>query len=260
MNTVRVRASMLTGSLVVLLGSVLSLAVANTKAADFSAGHEPGYPLQLAQQTYTPGKWPGEYGADSGRQGMTAPGMGPGRQGMMTPGMGPGSQTMMPGAQGMGMPSGGGAQPTGPGSGSRGYGIPPGGQQHGMTGGPMGGGPMGGGPMAMFNAIAASDLSDDQRSKLDALRKGLNTRLQEIMGKINAESEKMRKLQEEQMRLVKTLTDLRGHMLQATMDAANRAEELLTDEQREAMIAQGRHIMMQPGGLPYTASQGGKSE
>jgi predicted transcriptional regulator len=114
--------------------------------------------------------------------------------------------------------------------------------------------------MAMLSAIEAIDLTDEQRSKFDALSTGLNTRLQEIMGKINAESEKMRKLQEEQMRLGKTLTDLRGHMMQAIMDAANRAEELLTDEQRQALIGQGGHIMMPPGSLPYGASQGGKSE
>jgi hypothetical protein len=124
----------------------------------------------------------------------------------------------------------------------------------------MTGGPMRSSPMAMLNAIGTLDLSDEQRSTFDAISKGLNSRLQEITGRINAESEKMRKLQEEQMRIGKTLNDLRGHMMQATIDAANHAEELLTDEQRQAMIDQGRHVMMQPRSLPFAESQGGKSE
>jgi septal ring factor EnvC (AmiA/AmiB activator) len=118
----------------------------------------------------------------------------------------------------------------------------PGGQQPGMMGGAMGG------PgTAMLNTIGAMDLTNEQRSELNTIREELQTRQQELADKLRAEGEKMRKLQEEQMRLGQTLTDIQGHMMQAAMDAANRAEELLTEDQRQAMINQGRHVMMRPG-------------
>jgi hypothetical protein len=173
-----------------------------------------------------PGQQPGGFG------------MGPGQQ----PGgfgMGPGQQ---PGGFGMGQPPASGAQPMGPGFGGPGYGMPPGGQQPGMMGGAIGG------PgAAMLNTIGAMDLTGEQRSQLNTIREQLQARQQELADKLRAEGEKMRKLQEEQMRLGQTLTDIQGHMMQATMDAANRAEELLTEDQRQAMIDQGRHVMMRPG-------------
>jgi hypothetical protein len=195
-----------------------------------------------------PGGEPGGYGmgpgGEPGGYGM-GPGMGPGGYGM-GPGMGPGGYGMGPARQQ-------GGQATGPGFGTPGYGMPPGGQQPGMMGGP------GGGSLsAMFNAIGAMDLSDEQRSKYDAISKELNKRRQEIMTKIDAEAKKMRTLQEQQMQVGKSLTDLRGHMMEAMMDAANRAEELLTDEQRQAMVAKGRHIMMTPQGMPYSEPKGGE--
>jgi len=41
-----------------------------------------------------------------------------------------------------------------------------------------------------------------------------------------------------------TLIDLKGHLATANMDAANRAEELLTAEQRRRFIRGGAHVMM----------------
>jgi predicted phage gp36 major capsid-like protein len=110
-------------------------------------------------------------------------------------------------------------------------------------------GPAMGGPgAAMLYSIGAMELTREQRSQLDTIREQLRTRRQELAEKLRAEGEKMRKLQEEQLRLRQTLTDLQGHMMQAVMDAANRAEELLTEEQRQAMIDQGMHVMMRPAG------------
>ena len=110
---------------------------------------------------------------------------------------------------------------------------------------------MGHSPRTMLGAIGALDLTDEQRSEFDAITQGLDARLRKITDSVNAESAKLRKLQEEQLRIMKKLNDLRGHMLQATMDAANHAEELLTDEQRQAMI---------PQGLPYAGPPGVGSE
>jgi hypothetical protein len=271
MATKRVPALMLAGCQAFLLGGMMSLAIAAAEAANLSTGIGQAHPLQLAQQESAPEQSPGAYGMGPGMGPGMGSGMGPGSQGMgpgmgpcgqgmgMGPGMGPCGQGMGPGmgpgGQGMGTPSEGGGQPMGPGFGAPGYGMHPGGQHHGMMGGPRGGY-----PMAKFNAIGAIDLTDEQRGKFDALRKELNTSVQEIMGKIRAENEKLRKLQEEQMRLGKTLSDLRGHMMQATMDATNRAKDLLTDDQRKAMIDQGRPTMMQPRSVPYAEPQGGATE
>ena len=245
MQTNRMTALVLAGCQALLLWSMMPRCAAAYEAADLPSGALPVHALHLAQQEYAPGKWPGEYGTGSGSQGTTGPAVRPGGQGMRSPGMGPG---MGPGSQGMMGPA------TEPGSqGMMGPGMGPGGP--GMMGGPMSRS-----PQAMFGAIGALDLTDEQRSKFDAIKTGLNARLQEITDRINAESEKMRKLQQEQMQIEKKLNDLRGHMLQATMDSANHAEELLTDEQRQAMIGQGRHLMMQPRSLPYAGSQGGESE
>ena len=276
MNANRRKTLILAGCPIVLLCGVMPQKVAAAAAADPVSGTEQVQPLQLAQQEFTSSKWPGEYATQSGDQKM----IGPGSQSMMGQGMGPGSERMM--GPGMGRPGQGMMRPgmggpgqsmmgpsTGPGSrGMTGSGIqamPEHGGQGTMGPGPgMGpgnhgimGGPMGGSPMAMFNAIGTLDLTDEQRSKYDAINKDLNKRTQEIADRMNAESAKLRNLQEEQMRTGRTLNDLRGHMLQATMDAANRAEELLTDKQRQQMIDQGRHIMMQPPGLPYGGPKGG---
>jgi hypothetical protein len=239
-------------------------------------------------------------GMGSGSQAMMPPGMGPGGRGMMPPGMGPGARGMMgpgmgpPAGQpmmgpgmgpvGQGMMGPGpesGRQPsmgqnmTGPATSAAGQGTtksasksgsqPPKGA--GMMGPAMGpggpgmmAGPMGGSPMAELGAIGALDLSDEQRSKYDAINQDLNKRMQELTDRMNSEGEKLRKLQQEQMRIGRTLGDLRAHMLQAGVDAANRADELLTDEQRQSMYNQGRPFPMQPRVPPPAGSQGGNAE
>jgi hypothetical protein len=284
MNTNRIKTLILAVCLTVLLCGMGPRTAVTAPAADSASGTEQVHPLQLAQE-YTSSKWPGSFAGPSGEQDVTGPGspstmgqgMGPGSQGMMPRGMGRGGQGMM--GPGMGPP---GQGMMGPGMGRPGQvtmppGMGPGGQgvvgtgNQGMPGrggqGMMGPGnqgmmpgPMGGSPMGMFNAIGTLNLTSEQRGKYDAINQELNKRMQEITDRMNSEAEKLRKLQEEQMRIGRTLYDLRGHMLQATMDAANRAEELLTDEQRQTMINQGRHIMMQPGSLAYPGAQGGTTE
>ncbi len=265
MATKRVPALMLAGCQAFLLGGMMSLAIAAAEAANLY-GDRTGSSLATRRRIRTR-TTPGAYGMGPGLG--WDPAWGPGawdgtRNGARRPGHGldrewdPAARAWdrewVPG-QGMGTPSEGGGQPMGPGFGAPGYGMHPGGQHHGMMGGPRGGY-----PMAKFNAIGAIDLTDEQRGKFDALRKELNTSVQEIMGKIRAENEKMRKLREEQMRLGKTLSDLKGQMMQATRDVANRAEELLTDDQRKATIDQGRPTMMQPRSVPYAEPQGGATE
>jgi hypothetical protein len=284
MNTKRLNTPILAGSRIGLLCGVMLQVVSAATTADPAGGSGQLHREQLAQQEFFPSKWPGKdaepsvnQGMEPGSQVMMPPGMGPGRQGMMAGPMGPGSQGMMPpgmgpGRQGM-MPPGmgpagqgimkpgtesGGQSPTGQGMGPGNQGtIGPG---LGPRGPGMMAGPMAGSPMAMLGAIGALDLNKEQRSKYDAINQDLNKRMQEITDRMNAESEKLRKLQKEQMSIGRTLNDLRGHMLQANMDAANRAEELLTDEQRQTLVNQGRHFMMPPRGLPSAGTQGPNAE
>ena len=130
-----------------------------------------------------------------------------------------------------------------------------------MRGSPMGGPGMMGGPGAStLDAIANLDLSDEQRGKIDAIMADLDKRQQEVGDKLTKTSEKLRKLQEEQMQLSRAMADLSGHMMQASIDAANRAEELLTDEQRQSLISSGAHTMMPRGGMPYGASGPGGAQ
>jgi hypothetical protein len=277
MNTKRLNTPLLAGSQIVLLCGVILQVISAAAAADPTSGTGQIHPLQLAQQEFFPSKWPGEDTGKSANQGlepgspvMMPPGMGPGGWGRMAGPMGPGGQRMMP--PGMRSADQGMKQP-GTGSGSQSpmnQSMEPSNQgRMGPSAGPgmippargMMAGPMGGSPTAMLGAIGTLNLSDEQRSKYDAIHQDLNSRMQEITDRMKAESEKLRKLQEEQMRIGRTLNDLRGHMYQATMDAANRAEELLTDEQRQTLLNQGNHFMMlQPPGPPSAGTQGGNTE
>jgi DNA-binding protein H-NS len=102
---------------------------------------------------------------------------------------------------------------------------------------------MGGGAAAMLNAIARLELTEEQRSKLETIREDLNERQKELFDKITSAGRKLQQLHQEQMEAGQTMSDLNGHMAQANMDAANRAEELLTVEQRQRLIGSGAHVM-----------------
>ena len=131
----------------------------------------------------------------------------------------------------------------------------------GMMGGGMGGPGMMGDPgAATLDAIANLQLTEEQRSKVDAIRAELDARQKEVIEKLTKTSDKLRKLQEEQMKLSRTMADLSGHMTEASIDAANRAEELLTDEQRQSLMNTGTHMMMPRGGMPYGGSSPGAAQ
>jgi hypothetical protein len=107
------------------------------------------------------------------------------------------------------------------------------------TGGPAAGGPA----MAMLDAVGRLDLTDEQRATLDAVRADLNRRQQELLEKIAAASSKLQAVSREQTMTSQRLSDLRGHLMFANMDAANRAEEMLSNEQRQALVRSSAHVM-----------------
>ncbi len=148
-----------------------------------------------------------------------------------------------PGPYGTGPERSPGAYGMGSGQGSESYGM----------GGPQGGPAAGGPAMAMLDAVASLDLTDDQRAQLDAVRADLNQRQKKLLEKIAAALEKIAvatsKLQEisqEQARTRRDLTDLKGHLMFANMDATNRAEEMLTKEQRQTLMSGGAHVPVPP--------------
>ena len=260
-----------------------ALAQAQTGPGYAGAGaYPPGQYGQSGRQVPpVPGPYNAGSGQDPGGYGMRGPGM-MGGPGSMTgprggPGMmggpqgGPGqigSPGRMAGPQGgpgqmggpgrMWGPQGGPGQMGGPGR----MGGPQGGP--GMMGGPgrmagpqggqgmMGGrggmsrdssGPEGGPAMAMMDAVARLDLTPEQRTKLHELRTDLTHRQQELLEKISAAASKLQEITKEQVRASRGLSDLRGHLMHANLDAANRAEEMLTDEQRQTLMSAGAHVM-----------------
>jgi hypothetical protein len=277
----KVNHSMLNGLELLLLGSMIAPVLAGTErgAADEGAGAQ--VPARYAQAGTQEFSGPGPYG--NGSQGPGVYGMGPdqgpgahrmggpqgGPPGMMGgPQGGPGG---MGGPQGgppgmMGGPQGGPGSMGGPQGGPGGMGGPQGGPP-GMRGGPQGGpgsmgGPQGGpegGPQggpeggpsgrsgpatAILEVIAGLDLTEEQRNKLGALQEEFNKREKELVEKIAAAGEKLQKLQQQHIEADQSLRDLNGHLATANMDVANRAEELLTAEQRQRLISGGAHVMM----------------
>jgi Spy/CpxP family protein refolding chaperone len=97
--------------------------------------------------------------------------------------------------------------------------------------------------MAMLDAVGRLDLTDEQRAKLNAVQADLKRRQQELLEKIAAASSKLRMVSHEQALAGQSLSDLRGHLMFANMDAANRAEEMLTKEQRQALVRNSAHVM-----------------
>ena len=177
-------------------------------------------------------------GPQGGPGSMGGPQRGPG--GLGVPQGGP--PGMMGGPQG-GPGSMGGPHQGGPG----GMGGPPQGSSQG--GGPEGGpsgrsGPQGGPATAILEVIASLDLTEEQRDKLDALQEEFNKREKGLVEKIAVAGEKLQKLQQQHIEADQSLRDLNGHLATANMDAANRAEELLTAEQRQRLISGGAHVMM----------------
>jgi Spy/CpxP family protein refolding chaperone len=92
--------------------------------------------------------------------------------------------------------------------------------------------------------ISSLDLTEEQRDKLNAIQEDFNKREKGLVEKIAVAGEKLQKLQQQHIEADQSLRDLNGHLATANMDAANRAEELLTAEQRQRLISGGAHIMM----------------
>ena len=105
-------------------------------------------------------------------------------------------------------------------------------------------GTIGGPATAMLDVISRLDLNEEQRGSLDAIRDDLETREAELIEKITVAAKRLRELQQEHMEADQILKDLNGHLATANMDAANRAEELLTAEQRRQLVRGGAHVMM----------------
>ena len=181
-----------------------------------------------------PGMMPGPYG---GPGVMDEPGMmrrpqsGPGRMagprvhpaetgegpaGMETPAM---TAAPVGGPAGMGSPRGGPSTMSAPGR-------------------------MEGAATAMLDGISRLDLTEEQRAELDAIREDHKEREKALIEKISVAAERLQEIQQQQMEADQTLSDLKGHLATANMDTANRAEELLTAEQRRRFIRGGAHVMM----------------
>ncbi|MGD2073881.1 MAG: hypothetical protein PVG38_02975 [Gammaproteobacteria bacterium] len=114
-------------------------------------------------------------------------------------------------------------------------------------------GASGGPAMAMLDSVGRLDLSDEQRRRLEAIRSELEGRQQALLDRMRATTIELQQATQQQHRARQDLGDLRGHLMFANMDAANRAEELLTDEQRESLMSAGGHVMTgteQPQGSP----------
>jgi len=96
--------------------------------------------------------------------------------------------------------------------------------------------------MAMLDAVGRLDLTSEQRTKLDAIRADLNRRQQELLEKIATTTAKLQEASREEMLTSQRLGDFKGHLMFANMDAANRAEEMLTKEQRQILVNGAFHV------------------
>ena len=277
----KVNRSTLTGLQLLILGGLISPVLAATDTQASPPGPYGSGPGMMGGPQGHPGMMggpqggPGDMGGPQGGPGMMGgprggPGMMGGPQG--GPGMmgGPrGGPGMMGGPQGhpgmMGSPRGGQGDMGGPRGGPGMMGGPRGGQGDmggpqsgpGMMGSPQGGpgdmdspqsgpGTKGGPATAILDVISNLDLTAEQRGQLDAIREGLNKREKELVEKIAVAGEKLQKLQQQHIEADQSLRDLNGHLATANMDAANRAEELLTAEQRQRLISSGGAHVMTP--------------
>ena len=258
----KVNRSTLTGLQLLILGGLISpvLAATDTQASPPGPygsgpgmmGGPQGHPGMMGGPQGGPGMMGGPQGGPGmmgGPQGgppgdMGGPQGGPGMMG--GPRGGPG---MMGGPQGgpgmMGGPRGGPGDMGGPQSGPGMMGSPQGGPGD-MDSPQSGPGTKGGPATAILDVISNLDLTAEQRGQLDAIREGLNKREKELVEKIAVAGEKLQKLQQQHIEADQSLRDLNGHLATANMDAANRAEELLTAEQRQRLISSGGAHVMTP--------------
>ncbi len=118
-----------------------------------------------------------------------------------------------------------------------GYGMGPG-MMGGYGGYGMGPGMMGG---AGLGGIDRLDLTDDQRSQLAKIEGDLRTKNWELMGKMHDQMDDLHDLDSASdkrdrsaiLAANRRMTDLRQQILENSLDATEKAEALLTPEQRE---------------------------
>jgi hypothetical protein len=129
----------------------------------------------------------------------------------------------------------------------------------GMMGGPgmmgvpgMMGGPMMGGPETMepdfMSLMRQVALSDEQRSELGNIADELRRQRWDLMGQMMDHESEIRRLQEEQVRHNQAIMDLRGKIREAGGAAMQRAQQLLTEEQKARLQEVQRQPAM-PGGM-----------
>lgn len=133
-----------------------------------------------------------------------------------------------------------------------GYGPNRGGYGPGMMGGygygMMGGGFGRGGMMGPFQGL---NLSDQQRSKINQIQDETRRKNWDVMGKMMDEQARLRDLFTADKRdpaaigkQSMKIADLRRQLLEASIDAHNRMETLLSKEQKEQLRSFGRGWMM----------------
>jgi Spy/CpxP family protein refolding chaperone len=132
--------------------------------------------------------------------------------------------------------------------------------------GMMGDGGMGGMGMGMMGSMHGTpyhmlDLTPEQRTKINKINDDLRRKNWEALGKVQDEEAKLRDLYAADKRDPKAIGAVYGNiyafkrqMIEASIDAHNRMEALLTDAQRAQLKQQcsgmgpGAHGMMGPGG------------
>lgn len=169
-------------------------------------------------------------GAVAQQPGQPRPGMGPGMMG----GYGPGGGGYGPGyGMGPGMMGGGGGG-YGPG-----YGMGPG-----MMGGGMGPGMMGGG---MMGGLWRLDLNDTQRQQVLKVQDELRRKNWDLLGKQQDEQAKLRDAyfasgKRDRAAIVaayKRIGELRVQRIENSLDAAEKIEGVLTQQQRDQLKGWG---------------------
>ena len=221
-----------------------------------AGGYGPGYGMGSGRMHgygygMGPGA-PGGYGPGYGR-GMPGYGygMGPGMMGGYGPGYGMGPGMMGGYGYGMGPEMMGGYGPgygMGPGMmGGYGYGMGQGmtggyGPGYGMGPGMMGGYGRGMGPGMGYGAFYGLDLTDEQRAKIDQIHEDVQKRNYATAERTAEAFSKLRNLLASGKRdrkamaaAYKQVSDLRYERLQARLDAQDRLEAVLNNDQREQL-------------------------
>ena len=115
--------------------------------------------------------------------------------------------------------------------------------QQGMMGGPgmMGSGMMGGHGLGI-GPIWRLDLTDEQRRRVNKIQDGLRKKNWELQGKLLDENSKLRELNMADPRDPKAIGavygkifDVKRQKIEASIEAANKAEQVLTKEQRQQL-------------------------